>query len=50
LISKTDLYQSSCLGSSDKELLLRTYLENTRFDFQKEQRLISAHVSTHEPD
>jgi len=35
LIKKVCLYKPSCLGSSGKELFLRTYLEN---------------VSTHESD
>jgi len=41
---------SNSLGSSGKELLPRTYLGNTGFNSQGEQRLASAHVSTHEPD
>jgi len=42
--------EPSYLGSSDKELLPRTYLKNIGFDSQAEQRLASAHASTYESD
>lgn len=32
------------------ELISRTYMGNTGFDSQREQRLARAHASTHEPD
>lgn len=40
----------SWLGSGGKEHLSKTYLRNTGFDSQNEQRLISAHASMHESD
>jgi len=48
--TKLQLSKPSCLGSSGKEFLSRTYPGNTGFDFQREQRLASAHASTHESD
>jgi len=42
--------EPSCLGSNGKELIPMTNPGNTGFDFQGEQRSVSAHASTHEPE
>jgi len=44
------LTEPSCLSSSGKELIPRTYLGNTGFDFQEKQHLACAHASTHKLD